>query len=86
MTDISQEAREDAAWSRGYLIAVSTMLDQHGCTVTAKDALLDSGISWSDVKALKLNEFDLRELGPGYAEIALHKKQDAQAIRNAKET
>jgi hypothetical protein len=57
-------------WQAGYLIAVSTMLHQHDCPVTAEDALRDSGITLADMKACKLDVFDTKVLRPIFAEMA----------------
>jgi hypothetical protein len=62
------------AWQAGYLVAVSTMLHQHDCPVTAEDAIRDSGITLKDAKAIGLDDFDMDVLAPIFREI---KRRDA---------
>ncbi|MDI3491991.1 MAG: hypothetical protein PWP11_3268 [Thauera sp.] len=64
MKDELSKLAEDRAFNHGYLIAVTTMLHQHDCPVTAEDALRDAGFTWTKVKALGLDDFDLKLLRP----------------------
>ena len=57
---------ERRGWKQGYVMAISTTLHQHGCTVTAEDALRDSGITWEEVEQMDLEDFDLDVLRPVY--------------------
>lgn len=77
------EAADKKAWQRGYLIAVSTMLHQHGCTVTAKDAILDSGITWAEVRKQDFDAFDLDMLRPIYDEINANRRWHRREQRRA---
>ena len=72
---------EKRAFAHGYLMAVSTMLHQHGCTVTAEDALRDAGFKWSEVKSLDMDDFDLKVLRPVFRQMERRDKYDRQRAR-----
>lgn len=57
------------AFNHGYLVAVATMLHQHDCTVTAEDALRDSGLRLHHALELGIEEFDLSVLRPIFKKI-----------------
>ncbi|MEO1908770.1 MAG: hypothetical protein ABGX08_17285 [Citromicrobium sp.] len=61
--------RDKNAFNHGYLVAISTMLHQHDEPVMAEDALRDSGLQWQAVKALGLDEFDLKVLRPVFRDM-----------------
>jgi hypothetical protein len=66
MSDSVQRKKD---WQTGYLLAVSTMLHQHGRTVTAEDCIRDSGITLTEAKACKLDPFDTKVLWPVFREM-----------------
>ena len=74
------EAAEKRGFAHGYLIAVSTMLHQHNCSVTAMDAIYDSGITFREAKSIGLDEFDTQVLWPIYREIE-RRKRDQVAFK-----
>jgi len=74
---------EQRAFNHGYLIAVSTMLHQHDCPVTAEDALRDAGFTWAKVKELGLCEFDLNLLRPVFRNMERRDKHDRAAALRA---
>lgn len=63
------EGKERDAFAHGYLVAISTMLHQHNCPVTAEDAIRDAGFTLADAKRLGLDELDMKVLRPIFANI-----------------
>lgn len=76
MADLPEVAK--LGFQHGYLIAVSTMLHQHGCTVTAEDALRDGGFTLELAESLGLDEFDMQVLRPVLRDM----KRNAALQRN----
>lgn len=74
MTDAEKDA-----WKSGYLVAVSIMLHQHDCPVTAEDALRESGITLAECKRLKLDEYDMKVLRPIFADMARKDRLDRKS-------
>lgn len=69
LTQPKKSAAEHDAFLRGYLMAVSTMLHQHDCPVTAEDALRELGEKEGVMNRLGLDEFDTKVLRPIFRNI-----------------
>lgn len=72
------------AFTRGYLIAVSTMMHQHGEDVIAEDCLGELGETEGVLKRLGMDDFDAKPLRKLFREISRksrYRQERAAAIR-----
>lgn len=57
-----RDAKNRDEFNRGYLIAVSTMMHQHGDDVIASDCLKELGVSEGILRKLGFDDFDAKPL------------------------
>ena len=53
---------EKRAFNTGYTIAVANLMNLHNEEVAAIDTMQQAGITWADVTAMNLTEYDMAPL------------------------
>lgn len=72
---------KDKDFNVGYVIACANLVNLHGETTLATDVLCELGITWSDVLAMDLSEYDMGAL----RQIRDSETPKRRAFRDAKE-
>lgn len=74
--------KKDQDFNVGYVLACANLVNLHGEVTLATDVLCELGITWADVIAMGLSEYDMDAL----QQIRDHETPKRRAFRDAKET
>lgn len=74
--------KKDKNFNAGYVLACANLVNLHGETTLATDVLCELGITWTDVLAMDLSEYDMGAL----QQIRDHDTPKRYAFRDFKET